>query len=196
MSLNPTNLDLSTIDLLPRAEDVHVHFVELYEEDDALIESVGRFVSTGIEAGEAAVVVVMERHARSLERTLEGSIDLPAAREAGLYRLVVAEHMLELIMDDWVPRAEWFEREVGGLIEVASRGGRRVRIFGEMVALLWAKGNVGGALRLEDLWNSIAARHEFSLFCAYPASAFGEQNMSLLRAVCSRHSHVIAPPRG
>ena len=48
--------------------------------------------------------------------------------------------------------------------------GRRLRAFGEMVALLAADGMADAAVRLEELWNRLAATHHFSLLCAYPTS--------------------------
>jgi len=49
-------------------------------------------------------------------------------------------------------------------------GGRRIRIYAEMVALLWEAGQVSLAIELEELWNGLAARFPFSLQCGYPAS--------------------------
>lgn len=62
---------------------------------------------------------------------------------------------------------------VGSLI-VRARGEstRQVRVFGEMVALLWADGDRNGALVLEELWNDLTRRMSFPLLCAYPASFF------------------------
>jgi hypothetical protein len=137
-------------------------------------------------------VVLTDDHREQLERRLEDTIDLHAARQQGLYRLLDAERTLALFVEDGIPRAERFERELGRMIEIAGQEGRPVRVFGEMVAVLWAKGNIAGALRLEDLWNGLAEKQDFRLFCAYPTTAFGDQNPAPLRAVCQRHSHVIA----
>jgi anti-sigma regulatory factor (Ser/Thr protein kinase) len=46
----------------------------------------------------------------------------------------------------------------------------RVRIYAEMVALLWEGGQVSLAIELEELWNGLGARLPFSLCCGYPAS--------------------------
>ena len=61
-----------------------------------------------------------------------------------------------------------FEATIGSIVERAARGGRTVRVFGEMVAVLWDAGNVTGALALETLWNDMASNRQFFLLCAYP----------------------------
>ena len=60
-----------------------------------------------------------------------------------------------------------------GTHQSGRQGRARVQAFGEMVAVLWAEGNQSGAIRLEELWNSLRETHRFSLFCAYPMSHFG-----------------------
>src|SRR3989442_3350912 len=94
------------------------------------------------------------------------------------------------------PDAERFYSVLGAVIQ-SSRQGRtraRVRVFGEMVDLLWRGGNRAAAIRLEELWSELARLHSFTLLCAYAMGNFympgdGE----LFDKVCGRHSHVIPP---
>ena len=48
----------------------------------------------------------------------------------------------------------------------ASRNGR-VRVYGEMVNLLWRLGEGEAARRLEALWNEVIQSYAIPLFCAY-----------------------------
>jgi len=74
----------------------------------------------------------------------------------------------------------------------ATQAGRNLRIFGEMVALLWAEGNRTATIRVEELWNELGKGHSFSIFCAYPIHGFrGEANGQTLMHVCQEHSRVI-----
>ena len=66
----------------------------------SLVGSIVRYVSTGIEAGEATVVVAAKEHIGAIERSLGDAIDLPSARASGFFRLLVAEHLLDMFMDD------------------------------------------------------------------------------------------------
>jgi hypothetical protein len=169
------------------------HFVELYADDDSLVESVRMFMTIGLNQGDAAIIVADRAHREAFEAALRSGVDLDAARAQDLYTSIDAEETLALFMEDDMPVAERFQRVVGDLIRRASADGRKVRVFGEMVAVLWAQGNVAGALGLEDIWNDFAVAHPFQLFCAYPASSFGEMDPSPLTAVCERHSHVLLP---
>ena len=185
---------ISMFSLSPRRRlrDSSDHFVEFYDNDPSLIDSIARFLSTGLNRGEAAIVVATPSHAGALDEALRNAgVDVDGARERGLLVSMDAQASLDLFMDDGMPSTDKFEELIGGTISRAAAGGRPVRIFGEMVALLWEQGNLDGALRLEDLWNYLAESHRFRLFCAYPAGAFGERDLAPLRAVCHSHTHLI-----
>jgi hypothetical protein len=81
-----------------------------------------------------------------------------------------------------------FEATVGSIVEWAARSGRTVRVFGEMVAVLWDAGNVAGALALEALWNDMASNRQFFLLCAYPEGLLGGASLGAINAMCDRHS--------
>src|SRR4029077_3560627 len=85
---------------------------------------------------------------------------------------------------------------VGGIVgrakEAAGGKNARVAAFGEMVALLWAKGRSKAAIRLEQLWNELAQVQSFSLRCAYPLSGFHrETHGETFLEICAEHSAVI-----
>jgi PAS domain S-box-containing protein len=69
---------------------------------------------------------------------------------------------------------------------------RRVAVFGEMVALLWADGNFEAAIQLEQLWNQLAQTHSFQLHCAYPLNLFPkEEDGKGILEICVKHYHVV-----
>ena len=67
---------------------------------------------------------------------------------------------------------------------------RPVRAFGEMVALLWARGDNAATIRLEHLWQTLCLAQGFSLFCAYPRSGFTQDAGDSIRQICETHSQV------
>jgi hypothetical protein len=77
----------------------------------------------------------------------------------------------------------------------ARKGGRAVRAFGEMVAVLWQKGNSGATLMLEQLWNMYCEKEPVVLFCAYPGSSFSQEPAVSLQNICKTHSKMIAGKR-
>lgn len=126
---------------------------------------------------------------------MASGVDVRTARDQGLYASLDAEATLAgYMVDEMLDRAKFHEL-FGDLIGQAAEGGRNMRVFGEMVALLWAEGNVAAAVNLEEMWNGLAETHPFRLFCAYPADAFGRDTLEPLRRICHQHSTVIPPGR-
>jgi hypothetical protein len=64
-----------------------------------------------------------------------------------------------------------------------------VRIFGEMVDLVW-KSNLQSTQRLEELWNEVIEAHSVPLLCAY--SLAGTKPAEFPDALVACHSHAIA----
>jgi hypothetical protein len=81
---------------------------------------------------------------------------------------------------------------VGGTIsKLAARGERRrIVVFGELVAVLWAAGKPESAIRLEEMWNELARELDFCLCCAYPMSGFSNRHAAPFMKICAQHSHV------
>lgn len=189
--------DTETEHLAPPAAlpslDGHPHFVQFYETDDYLVSSVADFVSAGLKLGDAAVVVATGPHRDALQKSLTSSgHDVADAVAGGRLVLADAREVMTRFMRDGVPNGALFEDVIGQIVTRASAGGRGVRIFGEMVALLWADGNVPAAIRVEELWNDLAGSQRFALFCAYPMTAFKEPGTDeAFTDVCATHSHVL-----
>jgi signal transduction histidine kinase len=169
------------------------HFVQFYEADEFLLDSLSGYVREGLEAGDACVIVARPERREGLEARLRAAgLDVDAARGRGALVMLDAADTLSLFMSDEGPDPRRFDDVIGGVVERASQAGKRVRAFGEMVALLWADGRADDALRLEALWNGLQETREFRLFCAYPLNGFdGESQGAPLAGVCNAHTHVI-----
>jgi signal transduction histidine kinase/ActR/RegA family two-component response regulator len=193
----PTTGNIAVRDFAPRSDWSEMseseHFVQFYETDGFLLNSLSGFVGTGLRAGEAVIVVATKEHRVGLEELLqESGLDIFSARATGQYVSLDADETLSKFMVDGQPDAELCFQVIGSIIERAAEGRPRVRIFGEMVALLWAEGNCDAAIRLEELWNNLGKIHPFSLFCAYTLNGFnGEESVERLGHVCAGHSRVI-----
>ncbi len=112
-----------------------------------------------------------------------------AARADGRYLELDAQETLSQFMLDGAPDPTRFWTTIGCLVATATGSGCRVRIYGEMVAGLWAEGNVAAAIALEDLWNELGRIRPFSLLCAYPTTAFDRvESTKLFRVLCEQHS--------
>jgi PAS domain S-box-containing protein/excisionase family DNA binding protein len=169
------------------------HFVQFYESDQYLVESVSAFVGDALTAGDAAVIIATEPHRNRIQKKLRArGLDLQAARDSAQYVSLDAADTLSAFMRNGSPDPEEFFKVVGREFERLTVDGRRIRAFGEMVALLWHEGNAEAACRLEELWNELAKKHSFALFCAYPLNGFDEQADGIaFDRICTCHSRVI-----
>jgi excisionase family DNA binding protein len=169
------------------------HFVQFYETDAFLLSSLKNFVSTGLAAGDASIVIATGPHRAGLEERLRADgLDVATARTDDQYISLDATEMLPTVMVDGAPEARRFAEVVASIIARAAKGQRRVRIFGELVALLGMDGNYPAAVRLEAFWNDLQKAHPFTLLCAYPMDLFGGEALAeMFGDVCAEHSHVI-----
>lgn len=173
---------------------VNDHLVEFYETEAFLTVTVCGFLAPALRAGDAAIVVATGAHRRAFEKALtEAGIAVEAAASEGRYIVLDASGLLLRFVVDGRPDPARFREVVSEIVDRASLSGRRrVRIYSEMVALLWARGNVQGTLALEDLWNDLAKIRRFLLMCAYPMRSFeGEASGAAFRRICEQHRLVI-----
>ncbi len=189
--------DRSTREIVPRSNWSELreleHVVQFYETNEFLLGELCAYVCAGLGAGEACVVVATPAHRAELEDRLhESGLDIAAARASGQYVALDAGETLSTLMVDGSPEPGRFASIFGDIVERAAAGRRHVRMFGEMVALLWADRQYDAAIRLEELWNQLHQRHAFALYCAYPIDGFGGEALAEpLGAVCAEHAHVI-----
>lgn len=169
------------------------HLVQFYQQDEVFLEALQRFVGTGLALGEGVIVVATPQHIDALDDRLQaGGHGLSLARSSGQYIARDAEELLSRILVAGWPDEERFEQVITDLITHAQSRNRRVRAFGEMVAILWARGNNGATVRLEHLWQRICQREAFSLFCAYPRIGVTQGAEESMHEICAAHSKVIA----
>ncbi len=169
------------------------HFVQFYESDSFLLDSLTGFIGAGLCENDACIVVATKPHRDALDERLQAcGIDVDAAKATGQFISLDAAETLAKFTIDGSPDHATFRSEVGSLIAGAAETRSNVRVFGEMVALLWADGNSSAALNLEELWNDLHKDRPFSLFCAYPMEGFGGDSRDTgLSNVCTSHGRVI-----
>jgi phosphoserine phosphatase RsbU/P len=178
----------------PSAGDHIVHF---YEDDEFLLDAVAHFTAAGLAAGEPVLIVATQPHRSAFaQRLRRNGANLDAALASGQLKMLDASETLTSFMVGDEPDWGRFCATIGPVLETcrAAHGGARVRVFGEMVDLLWRAGNFAAAVRLEELWNALAALQCFTLLCAYSmGNLYMPGDGELFDRVCSRHSHVVPP---
>jgi MEDS: MEthanogen/methylotroph, DcmR Sensory domain len=169
------------------------HLVQLYRDDAFLARAVVHFLSTGLRAGEGAVVIGTPAHRVVFaERLAAVGLNVATAVDRGQLLLLDAEHCLAEFMMGGMPDRARFFALVTGVVDRARAGGcPKIRLFGEMVNLLWDR-NADGALALEAFWNEVVADQGVSLLCAYRIDNFDRHaHRDRLHLISRRHSHLI-----
>ena len=176
-----------------RGLDSPEHVVQFYESDDYLMDDVAAYVGSALRHGDAAVVIATGPHRAGVNARLRArGHDLGGAAAEDRYVELDADDTLATFMVDGAPDPRLFEAAIGGVLARAGAGGRSVRAFGEMVALLAAAGKLEATVRLEELWSDLQRRHSFSLLCAYPMRGLGGAALAdLLADVCTCHTRVV-----
>jgi hypothetical protein len=172
------------------------HVVELYRDDSQLAETIGGWLVEAVRADAVAVVIATEPHRRLfLEQLAAAGVDVALARRRGTLVLLDAAATLARFAAAGAVDARAFMRVVGSLVRDAAQTRRPVRAYGEMVALLWDRGNRRAACELERLWDDLVGEVEFSLRCGYRhASVAGIEHRHAFGQVCRLHTAVLWPP--
>ncbi|MEX0789218.1 MAG: MEDS domain-containing protein [Actinomycetota bacterium] len=171
---------------------MHDHLVEFYESDELLVDSVRDFFTPALQACAPVILVATAAHRAAIIDALEArGFDIEAARRQEEFVDLDAAETLSRFMVGNFPDPARFEQVVGELIRSVGKGSQELRIYGEMVALLWDEGNRNGALRLEELWNNLSRTQPFTLLCAYPLTSIDwGSDSAQFRGICSTHTSV------
>jgi anti-sigma regulatory factor (Ser/Thr protein kinase) len=171
------------------------HSVSFFDHEVDLVADVGRFAADGLRAGERVILFATAAHRDAIDQVLlERGVRTAAPQFESLYRAFDAREMLSKFVVGSTFDSAVFLSIVGDLLDEASADRRGVRVFGEMVALLWDDGDVTGAMHLESLWNYLARDRHFALLCGYPAGALVDCTLQDTHQVCQLHS-TVTPPR-
>jgi hypothetical protein len=187
--MTPTKTDRDISAEIDQIQD-REHFVHFYDKDAHLADGVARFFSSGFAQGQLAILIATPEHLQLVDsRLTESGVNLDPLKASGLYLQLDAEETLSQFMVGGRPSSARFHTTVGKLIMDASKRGAGIRAFGEMVALLWKRGQTDAAIELESLWNNLGKVYDFSLYCAYPFDVANKGNG--LADICCQHSRSI-----
>lgn len=168
------------------------HLLQIYGDDQRLLETLEPFVSNGLRDNGSVVVIATARHLHDLELRLRRWVEIDRARWQGRYVPLLAEETLSrILVNDWPDEAQ-FNLVIADVVARARSNGKSVRAFGELVGVLMARGRMDATVRLEQLWSAFCRREGLPLLCAYPASVFPRGTEGIHQAVRDEHSVLIA----
>ena len=168
------------------------HILQIYGRQDALMGALEDFVAAGLETDESVVIIATRSHRDALVKRLESAgHDVPALIADDRFIALSAQDTLDRFMVRGYPDEALFRSTIKPVLQRARAGGRKVRGFGEMVALLWARGNHDATVELERLWNRLLGEEEIPLFCAYPSVGFNAKVSPHVHAIRAAHSQIV-----
>ncbi|MCU1281843.1 MAG: hypothetical protein JWM53_5389, partial [bacterium] len=169
------------------------HVVQFYEDDAFLCDTVGRFIGAGLAAGENVVIIATDLHRHAFVQRLKANdFDVERALANGRLTLLDARETMQQLLIDNMPDWDRVCDVIGAVLGAAAAGVANVRVYGEMVDLLWRDGNPDAAIRLEQMWNDLGRLHKFSLLCAYVMGNFSQESDSTaFERICHAHAHVM-----
>ena len=171
------------------------HVMHIYEDRGSFIDTLAAFVGNGINTGDSAIIIAFPEHIHLLEEKLINHVlQVESLKEDNRLILLDAEDTLQSLLTEGMPDPEKFNSVISAQVEKARGGvGRKVRAFGEMVAILSESGNFEGTKRLEELWNFYCKKEGISLLCAYPRQLLEKGTEDQLEQICSCHSKILKP---
>lgn len=162
------------------------HVVQFYSADEnALIQSVGRYVIEGLDDHKSIVLVTNRARQDALFALLDRfSPDLV---------VMDSERILDQLYDGGALSARRFDQVIGRTLrDVVSRSrSQGVRVYGDIVDTLWRLRRLDDALELERFWNDLQAQLPFDLYCAYGIDLSADSDAEAIASMLREHTAVV-----
>lgn len=168
------------------------HLVQLYRDVEALVDAVALYAGRGLGKGESVVLVATAPHLEAVAARLRADgFDLDDLEAWGQLTTIDAAGLLSRFLVDGTVDEVRFRSTLAELVKTARAGGRfrRIRVYGEMVNLLWRE-NHPATRQLEELWNDVIARYRIARLCGYRVGP-GEAEDAFPGDLRGLHSHLI-----
>ena len=166
------------------------HLAVRYRCDGDLADAVaGAVLSPPHDPADVVLLIATADHLAGFAAALaQRGVDVAARRASGHHQEMDAEQVLAELWDGEEVDARQLVPVLAAHDATARAGGGRLRVYGELVTLLWDRGEAGAAMQLEDRWNHLIGVYGFNLVCGYPARLFpGGARDPGLAAVGARH---------
>jgi MEDS: MEthanogen/methylotroph, DcmR Sensory domain len=159
---------------------------------------VADFLQEGFDGGSPGILVATATLGEEIVRELtDRSLNVEELQRSHDLLLLDARETLSTFMVDGRPNAGRFKYQMCQVIKrvCRDRANCTVRIFGQMVDVLWQDGERDAAIRLEMFWNQLAQTESFSLLCGYAMGQFYKDARfkdAHIAEICAQHSHVVS----
>lgn len=169
------------------------HIVQVCQNKASQVEVVTRYIKAGLLNGEAVIIIARPALRKAVITKMDAlGLDVQTFKSQGQITFFDAEFLLSSFLIDGVLEEQAFQEFIGFPIQVAQLKFGKVRTFGEMVDVLWKAGQCDTAMQLEDLWNNLSKKQEFSFLCTYFLDSLNPDVYDdSLERICNHHTHPI-----
>jgi KaiC/GvpD/RAD55 family RecA-like ATPase len=147
---------------------------QFYRDDASLVGIVAAFLVEGLTRGEPAILIATAEHQAAILAAFPPAVDVEAHKRFGELVVLDARDTLDALLVDDVPHPDAFKQIVGTVIEQVGRGreSSTVRVYGDMINLLWQSGRYAAATRLETFWNEMSRSRTVNVMFGYSMGHF------------------------
>jgi DNA-binding NarL/FixJ family response regulator len=171
------------------------HEVLFTSDEASLLDRYVVFASAALATGSAAIVVTRRAYGEALYQRLKAeNLDIDRAIQDGRYVWLDAVDVLSTFLLDGWPNEQRFWPAMTPIVEAAARASTctpaRVVGCGECAAQLWKQGGAAAAIRLEQLWDTLARKHGVAVLCGYALPSVDSGDQQTLEQIAAQHSSV------
>lgn len=169
------------------------HIIKVFRHQSGKIKSITQYITDGLNDNEAVAIIARPFLRKALiDFLVTQGVDVQSCKDQGKIKFFDAEFLLSSLWFDDGIDAEAFEKFVSDPLRVMKQKQKydKIRIFSEMVNLLWQKGAYAEAMQLEDSWNALFKKFEFSLLITYSLNHLDPSTFDeALEQICRYHPH-------
>lgn len=174
--------------------DAGHRIAQFYRNEDQLTETVSYYIAEGLRLGDAAIIVATPAHWAAFvgRLVMHKGFDLVDMVMRGQLRIMDANVTLSAVMAGGMPQWHRFQETGGDILERARKRHKAVRVYGDMTDMLWQKGKLEAAGRIEECWSALAQQVQFSLLSSYRIDDFDTRTYhQALDCAYKMHTHLL-----
>lgn len=166
------------------------HIIQLFDAPRSLADAVSQFVIEGRSLGNQLLVIARASHLKLIEGYLERR-GFPVGDPSQPLTVIDARKIRLRMMRRGILDPKRMHETLGDLVGQLAEVPGGLRVYSELVELFAEEGSFEQTAAIEDYWNDLRERFDFTLLCGYSAAHFADPvHEDHLREICSRHTSV------
>lgn len=169
------------------------HVVQLYQNDEILLDTLTGFVQNAIDSNENAMVIATDSHLNALESRIERyGFHIDKLIFDGQFIPLDVEEVIAEFMIDGKAEESHIAETMSGLFTKGVNNNRGFRLCGEIAHTLLAQGHREIATEVERIADSLNHVNPTCVFCIYSKNLVGDDPITYDKVICAQHSKMIS----